>query len=57
MSEFPRYLPWIPQLVCLLLNLEGVHNAKKSDIIKKWNLIKKQIMMEIDDDEYHHPHQ
>jgi len=42
MSAFPRYLPWTPQLVCLLLNLvitEGAHIAKKSDIIKKWNSI------------------
>jgi len=42
MSALLRYLPWTPQLVCLLLNLvitEGAHIAKKSYIIKKWNSI------------------
>jgi len=42
MSSFPRYIPWTPQLVCLLLNLvltEGAHVAKKNEVLKKWNAV------------------
>ena len=42
MSSFPRYIPWTPQLVCLLLNIvltEGAHVAKKNEVLKKWNAV------------------
>lgn len=42
MSSFPRYIPWTPQLVCLLLNLvlsEGAHVAHKNEVLKKWNAV------------------
>lgn len=41
-NPLPRYIPWTPQLVCLLLTLvitEGAHVAKKNEVTKKWNAV------------------
>ena len=38
----PRYIPWTPRLICLLLTLvltEGVHVAKTNEVTKKWNAV------------------